>query len=228
MKLKYYMRGVGTGIIFTVLIFLVIILPHERADKEADVRAEYEQAEADTQSGLSQILSPAGSDEAEPSSEPQETVTPEVTEAPSEQEAPEVTDAPEEGSEDVKDTPEITEEPSETQDEPEDTEEPSDTEDEPQDAEGPADDQDTSEKPVEDQSGDAEYIIIGISRGMTSEQFSEKAENIGLVDDAAEFNRFIITNGYADDISVGNFSIRKGSSYREIAKIVTDASNSID
>ncbi|MBR5967536.1 MAG: hypothetical protein IK001_02945, partial [Lachnospiraceae bacterium] len=43
MKLKYYMRGVGTGILFTLFIFVVIIIPNlklENKIKEATANEE--------------------------------------------------------------------------------------------------------------------------------------------------------------------------------------------
>ncbi|MBO7634874.1 MAG: hypothetical protein J6S72_10940, partial [Lachnospiraceae bacterium] len=43
MKLKYYMRGVGTGILFTLFIFVVIIIPNlklENRIKEATANEE--------------------------------------------------------------------------------------------------------------------------------------------------------------------------------------------
>lgn len=46
MKVKYYIRGVGVGILFTMFIFLVIIIPNMKlndkmtADKEETVQTE--------------------------------------------------------------------------------------------------------------------------------------------------------------------------------------------
>ncbi len=71
-------------------------------------------------------------------------------------------------------------------------------------------------------------IIIGVPKGMSSEQFSEKAEVLGIVSNAEALNRYLVRNGYADLIAIGNFKIKKGASFAEIAKIVTDMENSID
>lgn len=40
MKLKYYMRGVGVGIIFTTLLFLGVILPNKTKMSEEEIRSE--------------------------------------------------------------------------------------------------------------------------------------------------------------------------------------------
>ena len=41
MKLKYYMRGVGTGILFSLFVFLVIIIPNVRLEEK--MKAAYEE-----------------------------------------------------------------------------------------------------------------------------------------------------------------------------------------
>lgn len=53
MRLKYYMRGVGCGILFTMFIFLVIIIP----DRDLNGKMETEKTEVQNEkNGLEKLL----------------------------------------------------------------------------------------------------------------------------------------------------------------------------
>lgn len=66
-----------------------------------------------------------------------------------------------------------------------------------------------------------QIISVTITAGMWSEQIAEKFKELGLVDDAKAFNKFLCDNNYASSIDIGNYKIPKGSSYEQIAKIIT-------
>lgn len=66
-----------------------------------------------------------------------------------------------------------------------------------------------------------QIISVTITAGMWSEQIAEKFKELGLVDDAKAFNKFLCDNNYASSINIGNYKIPKGSSYEQIAKIIT-------
>lgn len=66
-----------------------------------------------------------------------------------------------------------------------------------------------------------EIISVTITAGMWSDQIAEKFKELGLVDSAKKFDKFLCDNDYASLIRVGSYRIPKGSSYEEIAKIIT-------
>ena len=66
-----------------------------------------------------------------------------------------------------------------------------------------------------------ENISVDVISGMDSGSVSKLLYAAGVVDDAAEFDRYLVNNNYANNIRTGNYVIPKGSSYDEIAKILT-------
>ncbi len=71
--------------------------------------------------------------------------------------------------------------------------------------------------------GSAGTVSLEVYRGNSSDVVASRAQSLGLVDDAADFDRFLVNNGYANRISVGTFNIEKGSDYNMIAKIITNS-----
>lgn len=66
-----------------------------------------------------------------------------------------------------------------------------------------------------------ENISVDVISGMDSGSVSKLLYAAGVVNDAAEFDRYLVNNNYANKIRTGNYVIPKGSSYDEIAKILT-------
>ncbi len=66
-----------------------------------------------------------------------------------------------------------------------------------------------------------ENISVDVISGMDSGSVSKLLYAAGVVNDAAEFDRYLVNNNYANNIRTGNYVIPKGSSYDEIAKILT-------
>ena len=64
-------------------------------------------------------------------------------------------------------------------------------------------------------------ITFSITTGMSSEKVAASLKSLGLVDNGAEFNKYLVNNGYADKIKVGTFELRIGQSYAEIAAELT-------
>lgn len=63
---------------------------------------------------------------------------------------------------------------------------------------------------------DFDYITFTIERGMSSVQVSELLYRKGLIEDAADFNTFIIEKGKSKVIRIGTFTLPKDASYQEI------------
>lgn len=76
-------------------------------------------------------------------------------------------------------------------------------------------------KEKDNASKEPEYVTFTIQAGMWSEEIASKMYELELVDDAKEFDTFLSDNGYGSIIKVGTFKIPKGSSYKDIAEIIT-------
>ncbi len=64
-----------------------------------------------------------------------------------------------------------------------------------------------------------EFSIVS---GMNSQQVAGILQSIGAIDSAAGFDQYLVQNGYADRIKVGNFKIQAGASYEDIAILITN------
>lgn len=197
MKLKYYLRGLGVGILFTVLVLVVLVSPRktELSDEEIIQRAEQLGMAKKQESGINmEKLRESGSPSSSPT--PTEAPSPTPTEAPSPTPSPTPT---------TTSSPTPTEAPSPTP-----TEAPSPTP--------------TTPSPTPTTSADKgtdKAVTIQITRGMTSEQVCALIEAAGLVTDAMHLNEYFIKNGYAAELRVGSFQIQMGMTYEEIAIALT-------
>lgn len=82
------------------------------------------------------------------------------------------------------------------------------------------DDQPSQREP-DNQEETPDEVKIVIESGDVSRKVSTKVFEAGLVDDAAEFNAFLGANDYDNMLQPGTYQIKKGSSFQEIARILT-------
>ena len=200
-KNKYYMRGVGVGILVCALILIISRMNTGAviSDEEVISRArELGMIESGEQS-LTEATSVSDVTES-----PQE---PSVSASPGTTPEPEITASPEETGEPYEDpspepSPDASEEPSpEASPEPSPEETPSDEDD-----------------PL---LTDLVYVTLTIYGGNSSDTVARRAEELGLVTNAKEFDEYLVSNGYANRIRVGSFQIPLGASYEYIAKAIT-------
>ncbi len=79
-----------------------------------------------------------------------------------------------------------------------------------------------SEQPGTGESADpAETVVITIYPGDGSYAVARYLQQAGLVDDAGAYDKYLCDNGYDSAIRVGQVQIPAGSSYEEIAKLLT-------
>lgn len=192
-KLKYYMRGLGIGIILSTLILSIGDRKEKLSDQEIISRATelgMVMAENDS-SSIDELLEGINMTEG----------APEPSSIPSIQPSIEPTKAAEEPSAAPTVQPEPTTKPVLTTPKPTETlaEEMKDTE----------------------QTDDAEKITFTIKRGMSSRMVAALLEKVGLIDQADEFNEYIEKVNKASVIRTGDYSIKKGASYDEIIEIIT-------
>jgi len=87
---------------------------------------------------------------------------------------------------------------------------------------------DEEEQPGMDEVQDTEETFVAgdtvtlvIRSGANSYSVSKELEEMGLVADAGEFDDYLCDNGYARIVRVGTYEIERGTAEEEIAKIIT-------
>lgn len=195
MKLKYYLRGLGIGILVTALI-MGFTTRDSRPLTDAEIKAaaaELGMVESDSLrlADLPQEPTPTPEITPEPTKEPETTPEPEATTESSGEPAKESETTPEPEA-----TPEVTPEPAE---EPENT----------------------SEAATETTQESGTDISVTVSAGSGSRTVCNRLEEAGVITDAAEFDKYLCDQGYSKRICVGTFEIPADASWEEIAKIIT-------
>ena len=209
MKLKYYLRGLGIGILVTTVILSLAGVGRKNMTDEEVVKRAKELGMVES-TLLSDLPDQTKTDEVRPT-EPEISLQPEISE-------PEAGPEPEESAS----TPETPEAPEETPVAPEETPvAPEETPEAPK--ETPVAPEETPVSP-EDGNPDipaGETVTLVIGRGESSTTVSKNLKKAGIVEDAAAFDRFLCNNGYDKKIITGTYEIPYGASEEEIAKIIT-------
>lgn len=191
MKLKYYLRGAGIGVIVTTLILMIAF--HTSAGKEE------EKTIPETEQSLT-IAEALSEKEATEEASARETEAAEES-APAETENEAAVDKKQENeaaSEEEK-TETIAEE--EAPAEPEDIEQP--------------------QEPDQETTGELRFVEFRIYAGQSPGAVSKSLYDAGIIDDEDAFYRYLVDNGLNDLLEIGTFSVPEGGEFSEIAKILT-------
>lgn len=219
MKLKYYLRGLGIGML---VVALLLTISGSTGAKMSDDAVRRRAAELGMVEKDKTVLGELGS----------ETVSGETeklgsaAEAGSEAEQPENdTEEPAEVAEPEK-TTETQAEPAEedknaTQQQTEPSAEDVDEQKPAQDIEERAEEVAERAEDIAENSPAGRVVTLAVRRGDSSVSVARRAEEAGLVQSAADFDVFLCRNGYDKRISVGNYEITEGASEKEIAAIIT-------
>lgn len=195
MKLKYYLRGLGIGIVVTTLILTIAFSGHKEklSDDEIIKRAEeLGMVMADTED--------TSSDEIPDDTENGTEIVSEDTENPLDTE---------------QDTEADTEPDSETETKA-DTKQ--DTKADSEQGTGQAE-ENTPVQETAAQSGTGE-VSFTISSGESSDTVAFNLYKAGLVENASDFNRYMVNNNYDSRLRAGTYSLKSGMSYDEIMKVL--------
>ena len=230
MNLKYYLRGLGVGIVVTSLILGIGLGSRKETLSNEEIKER-----ARTLGMVEESITVAEA-AAQKEEEAQEKVTADpVPEENAEGDAETIVSAePEVSSEpavSVSAAPETSEEPKvSAASEPEASEEPNaSAASEPAASTAPeaGATPEAGVKPVADEaeedSGTApakEIVDITINPGEGSYVISQKLEQSGLIDDAAEYDAYLCDNGYHTKLRAGVHKIPMGSTREEIAKLL--------
>lgn len=194
MKLKYYLRGLGLGIVIAAAVFSATGRGQRTmTDSEIRMRAA-ELGMVEETLVLEEIASTAFGEESEPDSmeETGEASTEEESyrsesvqalETQTDQEAfrdEELAGAPEEETTDVQEI-------------------------------------DVADPPV----ADADIVTVVIRSGDSSESVSKRLEEAGLVSSASAYNQYLCGNGYDKRLAAGSHEIPVGATEEEIARALT-------
>lgn len=201
MKLKYYLRGLGIGILVTTVILSLAGVGRKNMTDEEVVKRAKELGMVES-TLLSDLPDQTKTEEVRPT-EPEISLQPETSEPEESASTPETPAAPEETTT-TQETPTASEETTTTQ-------------------ETPVAPEETSVSP-EDGNPDTpagETVTLVIGRGESSTTVSKNLKKAGIVEDAAAFDRFLCNNGYDKKIITGTYEIPYGASEEEIAKIIT-------
>ncbi len=202
MKIQYYLRGLGIGIIVTALV-MGITKDRKEPLTEAEIRAMALEIGMVDSNSL-KLTDTQASGEPDSFSGTPEPGEPSGDEGPGEGEDGE---EPEEPSGD------------EGPGEGEDGEEPG----EPSGDERPGEGEDGEEpgEPSGDEGQPDEGITVEIEPGAGSRAICRMLEEAGLIENADSFDRYLIDNGYSKRIRMGTYVIIPGTDPEEIARIIT-------
>ena len=212
MKIRYYLRGLGLGILFTTVFFLVGGNSKQTMSDEM-IKERAKELGMIENTVLADIGNTAG-DSIEESVDADETVSIEVsTDLEAESTVEISTEA------DMEETsPETEEETSigETQEVLSEEETLSEVEPEPESSSV----EEMAAEEVEDTPESGQIISIVVNKGEGSDTVSRRLYEAGLVDDPYEYDRYLMQNKYDRKIGAGEHLIPAGSSWQEIAQLL--------
>ena len=226
MKLKYYLRGLGIGILVTAVIMSVTNKPQEMTDDQIKIRAlelgmveksvlaDLQKKEDTNVETVDDVLNQHVEEKEEQVQEDMSAAdTKETIEEADVEDVGNVitagnadTEIKEGGDKQTADKEEISiQDINFTQTE--------------ADVEKQAEEVSGGENTIEDEVVES-YTIINVEKGNGSEIISRKLFEAGMVESAIEYNQFLVRNGYDRRLSVGNHEIPAGASYEDIARIL--------
>ena len=191
MKLKYYLRGLGIGILVTAVIMGVTQGSRKETLSDREIReraaalgmvepgnslADLEAAETPAATEIPEAAeTPAATEIPEAAETPAATETPEAAETPAATEAPAATE-----------TPEVTARP--------------------------------TQKPAEEEEGSS--YTFEIQAGDSSYQVAYRLQQAGLVADARDFDNYLCSKGYDRKLKTGSYEIPETATGEEISEIL--------
>jgi len=221
MKIRYYLRGLGLGILVTAIFFMVSGKNSQTMSDEM-IKARAKELGM-TESGVLSDLAVA-EEETVYESVPEETEEVNSTEGISEEnESQDVTDVEEPVVESVEETAEpeisVVEESVEEETSVEESEEETVVETASQSSDKTQETEANSES-TENAASNTEPVSVTVNRGEGSDTVSRRLQELGLVADAYEYDRYLMANGYDKRIGAGEHVIPVGATWEDIAKIL--------
>ncbi|GAA4654704.1 hypothetical protein GCM10023142_18420 [Anaerocolumna aminovalerica] len=196
MKLKYYLRGLGVGILFSTIILSIAFKASskEKADKvNSNTESNTSGTEAangdDGIKDLEDLLAPSAAPSIAPTVTPTEKDISDKETTDTSSEAPSVSPTAPLEEETEESNPIVA-------------------------------DQTDDLKEQNEESKD--YIIVRIEEGMTSEEVASILYNYGIIEDKNDFNTYMKKNNYSRIINIGDFKIAKNATYEQITDLIVE------
>ncbi|MBO5460940.1 MAG: hypothetical protein J5983_03995 [Ruminococcus sp.] len=205
MKIRYYLRGLGLGILITAVFFLL-------GDNSGKTMSD-EMIKARAKE-LGMVESTVLADISESVQETEESVSTEmaVEEIVTETEETMIEESSEEVSEVIESTEVVSEEESTA------------TEEE---SEELTDEEETVKEVISEEENSEESVPTGqmisivVNKGEGSDTVSQRLYEAGLIDDPYAYDRYLMQNGYDKRIGAGEHMVPMGADWQEIAQILT-------
>ena len=200
MKFKYFLRGFGIGIIFASIICVVAFQSSDArqiSDKEVIERAK-ELGMVEKEDSAKDMFATDETNVEKQTSEVKPSTEEKTTETSIKEKSTEEEKSTEKKTTEKKTTEEKTTE------------------------KKTAEEKTTEEKTTETTAEKKTTVTITIKGGMSSYPICQMLQELGLIEDATDFDNYLIKNGYANRISVGTHTLRMGMSYEEIAVAISD------
>ena len=271
MKLKYYLRGLGIGVLVSTLIMSIALgnkktglsddeirqraaelgmveesttlaqMAEKNLENIEDNEKAEEAKEAETEAAADELKDTATTEEAKDNKNNADTVTAEAEEVKAEDtKAPEADTNNDKSGEEVKSDDKKADD--KKVDEKSDDKKADEKADDKKSDDKKTDDKKSDDKKADEKSDDnkskeenaddrqviivddsSEVIVIQVNSGEGSGTVAQKVYDAGLVDNAHDFDVFLMTNGYDRRITVGRHEIPKGASMRDIGIILNSA-----
>lgn len=227
MRLKYFLRGLGIGIVVTTIILAISHNAGRRmSDSEVIERAKelgmaYTTAAQENSTESAADTTEPETDTTEPVTTGQESPTDTEAGSTAETESSETSTTVQETTTGIRETTTqqetttqetTTQETTATRAAQESTTETT--------HEASATEAETTQAENESTETEASTVItytLTIASGMSSNTVCDILKKNGIIADSGDFDRFLVSNGYADRIRVGNFEVNSGMSYDELA-----------
>ena len=193
---KYFLRGMGFGILVTVVLFSVALVFYEPKQDATETAA------TDDVETVTEDTTETNTENTTETTEPTET----ADEPKNEEKALDTTDkdSKEESSEEK--TDETVEEETKTEEKSEEK------------TENKTSDTSSAETKT---TAVGNVVTFKVTAGESSYKVAENLYRAGLIDNPSSFNTYLEQNGYDNTIHVGSFNIPEGSTYEQIANTIS-------
>lgn len=192
MRLKYYLRGLGLGIIFTCLMFM--LFSNKTANNNTDQTDIYNQIDAATETLSNETGSGENNDTANDAS---------VTDDTDVQNDANVSDNLEaQNGQDTQNNPQA-----------------QDNAEAQNSADNQTDDSNITGETGTDDVQD-EYVTLVIEKGDIARDVAESLYEEGIIDDVESFRKYLGETGVSRTLHAGEYNIKVGSTYEEIVELL--------
>ena len=218
MKLKYYLRGLGLGVVLTAILMGVTLgRNNSKMTDEEIIRRAKQLGMVEAESTLSSYSETAKSSEVtdEANNSASDTQVDEKREEVSE----EVNETESSAAESVSEMDEASKKSEEMGESSESIESEEDVKLASDDAAEPA--QESAPAAVNTDNGDTSYIVVVLPSGSDSDDCARILREAGVISDGVEYNNYLISTGKDRLIRSGTKQIPRGASFEEITSIIT-------